>query len=169
MRKNGKRILCVILALLCLSAMAGCSGDRRKPDMDITVPLSDKPILPVTKETEGAVHTPVYATVFGDTVLLAAYPVLKWGDFEEPDCPAREISQGGQIRCGGEHENEVPITKVMILETLAPDSTREWFSGMGYLNLIEGIEKLDPQFVTDMTDMFLGCDSLADRPDWYKE
>ena len=159
----------LLCALLLAGLLAGCSGDRRKPDMDITVPLNDKPILPVTKETEGEYHTPVYATVFGDTVLLSTYPVEQWQDFEEPDCPVKEISKGGQILCGGEHEQEVPITKVLILDVLAPDSTREWFKGMTHLDYIEGIEKLDRQYVTDMTDMFLGCDSLEGRPEWYTE
>lgn len=161
------KALCAVLVLV--SLLAGCSGERRRPNTEVTVPLNDKPILPVTQQTGGAAHTPVYATVFGDTVLLATYPVLEWEDFEEPDCPAREISQGGQILCGGEHEKEVPITKVMILETLAPDSTREWFYGMTQLYLIEGLEKLDRQFVTDMTDMFRECNALTDLPDWYEE
>ena len=56
MRKIWTMLLC---ALLLAGLLAGCSGDRRKPDMDITVPLNDKPILPVTKETEGEYHTPV--------------------------------------------------------------------------------------------------------------
>ena len=165
MRKTWIKGICILLVLTGL--LAGCSGERRKPNTEVTVPLSDKPILPVTKETVGDLHTPVYATVFGDTVILAAYPVEEWETFEEPECPAREISQGGRILCGGEHEQEVPITKVMILEALAPDSTREWFSGMTELYLIEGIEKLDVRFVTDMTDMFRDCYLMTDLPSWY--
>lgn len=166
---NWKKMLCALLALACFLALAGCSGDRRKPDTEVSVPLSDKPILPTSKPTEGVAHTPVYATVFGDTVLLATYPVLEWEDFEEPDCPVREISKGGKIACGGEHEKEVPIVKVMVLETLVPDSTSEWFSGMTYLSLIQGVELLDVQYVTDMTDMFRDCNSLRERPEWYTE
>lgn len=165
MSKLWIRILCVLL----LVVLTGCSGERRKPDMDVTVPLSDKPILPAVKQTEGVAHTPVYATVFGDTVILATVPVEKWQDFEEPDCAIREISQGGQIRCGGEHEREVPITRVVILEALAPDSTREWFSGMDQLCLIEGLPMLDPEYITDMEDMFKDCISLLERPVWYQE
>ena len=159
----------ILIAVLCVLMLAGCSGERRKADMDVTIPLNDQPILPVTKQTEGAVHTPVYATVFGDTVLLATCPVEQWKDFEEPDCPAKEISQGGQILCGGEHESEVPITRAVIVETLAPDSTREWFYGMTQLAEIEGLEKLDTQFVTDTTDMFRECWLLTDLPDWYTQ
>ena len=56
---------------------------------------------------------------------------------------------------------------VLILDVLAPDSTREWFSGMTELYLIEGIEKLDVRFVTDMTDMFRDCYLMTDLPSWY--
>ena len=102
-------------------------------------------------------------------LVLATVPVQKWEGFEEPECPAREISKGGQILCGGEHELEFPITRVMIVETLAPDSTREWFSGMTELVQIEGIEKLDMQFVKNMNNMFEGCGSLRELPEWYIE
>lgn len=167
MGKKLAKAVCVFLALA--GILAGCSSDRRKPDHRVTVPLSDKPILSTSAPTEGVAHTPVYATTFGDTVLLATYPVLVWEDFEEPDCPAREISKGGRIACGGEHEKEVPIVKVMVLEPLAPDATSEWFSGMTSLSLIQGIELLDVRYVTDMTGMFRDCNSLLELPDWYTE
>lgn len=160
-----RRILAFTLLLGLL--LSGCSVGRQSSGAAVSVPLSTKPILPVTKETVGDVHTPVYATVFGDTVILAAYPVLQWQDYEEPDCPEREISQGGAILRGCEHERTTPITTVLILETLAPDSTRSWFSGMTELTEVEGLEKLDVQFVTDMTDMFRDCDLLQELPQWY--
>lgn len=167
MGKKYVKTVCILLVLA--GVLAGCSGNRRKPDHEVTVPLSDKPILPTSVQTEGVPHTPVYATVFGDTVLLATYPVLEWEDFEEPDCPVREISKGGRIACGGEHEKEVPIVKVMVLEPLAPDAMTGWFSGMTSLSLIQGIELLDTRYVTDMTDMFQECNSLRERPEWYTE
>ena len=166
MRKILSMILC---AVMLMGLLAGCSGDRRKPNMDVTIPLNDQPILPTMNQTEGAVHTPVYATVFEGTVLLATVPVQKWEGFEEPECPTREISKGGQILCGGEHEQEFPITKVLIVETLAPDSTSEWFSGMTKLVQIAGVEELETRYVTDMTDMFRDCHLLTDLPEWYAE
>ena len=137
--------------------------------------------------------TPVYASSFGDTIILATVPVDEWNS-EESDCPPREISHGGRIRCNGEHEDEVPITKVLILDDLIPRVCAGWFRDMSQLETIEGLHKIhthevhnmsymfadcrklesldlsswDVSKVTDMTGMFQNCDSLETLPEWYE-
>ena len=54
MGKIFKRILCAILALVGLCAvLAGCSGERRRSGSEVTTPLSNDPILPVSRQTQG--------------------------------------------------------------------------------------------------------------------
>lgn len=158
-----KIFACLLAALLCLSCCA-CAAEQ--PQLtDPTLPSrNDKPILPgaTTAPTVGERYTPVYVTCFEGTALLARVPVETWEDFEEPDCPPREISSGGRISCNGEHEREFPITRVVILESIAPQCTAGWFWNLIKLEKIEGIEKLDVQNVTDMNHMFYGCEKLTE-------
>jgi surface protein len=87
---------------------------------------------------------------------------------EESDCPPREISNGGRVKCNGEHEQEVPITKVLILEDLIPRVCGGWFRDMVQLEKIDGLEKLHTHQVSDMSFMFAGCEELSnlDIDDW---
>lgn len=187
-----KRIgFCLLVGVLCVSAF-GCGKDtgplppEATPDQ-ATVPAYNNPVpKPVT-------HTPVYASAFGDTILLATVPVEEWHSLES-DCPPREISNGGRIKCNGEHESEVPITQVIILEDIIPQVCSGWFRDMIHLEKIEGLDKLhthqvsdmsymfagcekleklnisswDVSKVTDMTDMFKDCTSLEKLPEWYE-
>lgn len=183
----------LLAAVLCITAF-GCA--RENPSLpNIPVATPDQAIIPeFTKPTVDPVaYTPVYATAFGDTIILATVPVEEWHS-QESDCPAREISNGGRVKCNGEHENEVPITKVVILEDVIPRVCSGWFRDMIHLEKIDGLEKIhthhvsdmsymfagceeltkldlsswDVSNVTDTTDMFKDCHSLATLPDWYK-
>ncbi len=163
-----KKILAVVLALCCL-CLAGChDGDGGLTD----APRSTNPIkdIPQTEPPEELKPTPVYATVFGDTVLLADYPITIWGENmdgrEGPDCGPTLLTDGAQIACGGEHETETPITKVIVVVPIRPTNTSNWFRGLTHLQEIQQLELLDTTFVTDMTDMFADCPYYP-LPDWY--
>lgn len=157
-----KKILACLLAMVLCCAFFGC---REKTPSVIDVPEAPTggPIIPnINKPTVQTVsYTPVYASAFGDTVILATVPMQEWHG-QESDCPAREISNGGRIRCNGEHEKEVPITKVLILEDLIPRVCSGWFRDMLHLETISGLEKLHTHNVTDMSFMFAGCERLAE-------
>ena len=157
-----KRILCGLLAL----AMCGCLfGCDKKPneDLDASIPANNDPIIPQIDEPTVAplLYTPVYASAFGDTILLATVPVEEW-HAQERDCEPREISHGGRVKCNGEHEREVPITKVVILEDIIPRNCGGWFRDMLQLEKIEGLDKLKTHAVTDMSFMFAGCEVLKE-------
>lgn len=156
-----KRIfLCLLAAVLCISALA-CGKDS--PQSDLPVKLPDQTILPGFDDTTAkpVTYTPVYASAFGDTIILATVPVEEWHS-QESDCPPREISNGGRVKCNGEHEQEVPITKVLILEDLIPRVCSGWFRDMIHLEKIDGLEKLHTHQVSDMSFMFAGCEKLKE-------
>lgn len=152
-------ILCILVAAMCVMFL-GCRHGN--PDFDEPIEGADQSILPGFQNPapKPVTHTPVYATAFGDTIILATVPVEEWHS-EESDCPPREISNGGRVKCNGEHEREVPITKVIILEDLIPRSCSGWFRDMIDLEKIDGLEKLHTHQVTDMSYMFAGCEKLA--------
>lgn len=153
--------LCLLCMALCMTAF-GC-GNWNKTNREPPVQNLDQSILPgfSNPDPKPVTYTPVYATAFGDTIILATVPVEEWHS-QESDCPPREISNGGRIKCNGEHEEEIPITKVMILEDLIPRVCSGWFRDMIHLEKIEGFEKLHTHQVTDMSYMFAGCEKLAD-------
>lgn len=153
----------LMAAVLCLSLCACGQEKPKQTDPTFAPTWDDDPILPGVTATQPSTveYTPVYVTCFEGTAVLARMPVETWEDFEEPDCPAREISMGGRISCNGEHEREFPITRVIILESVVPRSTSGWFWNLIKLESIEGIEKLDVRNVTDMNHMFAGCEKLA--------
>ena len=193
MRKICALSLSAVLAL----GLFGCGRDQALEPLPST--KEDKPILsiPETTPTEptepSALYTPVYASVFEGTLYLSPTAIPDKGG-EAPECDIREVSLGGQLRCGGEHEKEVPVTHVVILEDIYPKSTAGWFQGMADLESIQGLEKLHIDSVTDMSRMFSGCvrlsaldgdhwdvslvedmsgifdgcDSLAKKPVWYE-
>lgn len=149
----------LVAGILCITVY-GCGKNKVSlPPID---PL-DQPILPTqnTAVSTLATYTPVYASAFGDTILLATVPVEEWHSLES-DCPPREISNGGRIKCNGEHETEVPITKVVILEDIVPRVCSGWFRDMIYLEEIDGLDKLHTHHVTDMSYMFAGCEKLTE-------
>lgn len=187
---GGLRKCAVALAVLMCLGLLGCKEDK---PVDTTPIRNDKPLLVTTQPTEAAPkYSAVYATAFGDTIFLATMPVSQWQG-EEPDCPVKEVSLGGSVCCHGEHEQETPITRVVISEELRPYATTGWFQGMSSLVSIEGLEKVNMEYavamdhmfagcgklsalavedwdvsrVTDMTGAFDGCDSLAQMPSWY--
>ena len=143
--------------VLCVAAL-GCGKNQE----DIpAVSGSDHSILPGfdNPDPQPVTYTPVYASAFGDTIILATVPVEEWHS-QESDCPAREISNGGRVKCNGEHEQETPITKVIILEDLIPRVCSGWFRDMIHLEKIDGLEKLHTHQVTNMSYMFAGCEKL---------
>lgn len=153
-----KRVGIFLLAgVLCLS-MYGCGKDK---DPLPPVSSSDQPILPGfnNPDPKPVTYTPVYASAFGDTIILATVPVEEWHS-QESDCPPREISNGGRVKCNGEHEQETHITKVIILEDLIPRVCSGWFRDMIHLEKIDGLEKLHTHQVSDMSYMFAGCENL---------
>ena len=159
-------ILCLLTAALCVMCL-GCRPGNE--NFDDPVEGINPSILPgfQNQDPKPVTHTPVYATAFGDTIILATVPVEEWHS-EESDCPPREISNGGRVKCNGEHEQEVPITKVIILEDLIPRVCSGWFRDMIHLEKIDGLEKLHTHQVTDMSYMFAGCEKLTklDTSSW---
>lgn len=154
--------LCLLSAVLCISAL-GCN--KRNPMPDPPVQDLDQSVLPgfdATEEpTRPITHTPVYASSFGDTVILATVPVEEWHS-QSSDCPPREISSGGRVKCNGAHEAEVPTTKVIVLEDIIPRVCSGWFRDMIHLETIEGLEKIHTERVSDMSYMFAGCEKLTE-------
>lgn len=157
-----KRVaLCLLAAVLSISAF-GC-GRKDDPQTDITPGIQDQPLVPGFNNPppKPVAYTPVYASAFGDTIILATVPVEEWHS-QESDCPPREISNGGRVKCNGEHEQEVPITKVMVLEDVIPRVCSGWFRDMIHLEKIEGLEKIHTHQVSDMSYMFAGCQELKE-------
>ena len=152
-------ILCLLAAAMCVTSF-GCAPAN--PDFHDPITGSEQAIMPGFQNPtpKPVTHTPVYATAFGDTVILATVPVEEWHS-EESDCPPREISNGGRVKCNGKHEQEVPITKVIILEDLIPRVCSGWFRDMIHLEKIDGLEKLHTHQVSDMSYMFAGCEKLT--------
>jgi hypothetical protein len=155
-----KIIAVLVAAMLCLT-MVGC-GNNKPEEPPITITQSNKPILPgVTGQGQNATElTAVYVSVFENLVILSGYPVLE-REGEEPECPPRDISKGGGILCGAEHEKEYPITHVLIAGTLVPQAMNDWFRNMVHLESIEGLEKIKTNHVTDMSHLFAGCERLS--------
>lgn len=160
MKMPYKIALCLLCAALLITVL-GCK-DNTNPMQDPPVQNQEQPILPGFQNPtpKPVAYTPVYATAFGDTIILATVPVEEWHS-KESDCPPREISNGGRIKCNGEHEQEVPITKVMILDDLIPRVCSGWFRDMIHLETIEGLDKLHTHQVSDMSYMFAGCEKLT--------
>ena len=121
-----------------------------------------KPILPGYTEYQPSAndYTAVYVTVFEDLAIIASYPVLEYQG-EEPECPPRELTDGCGILCGGDHEDETPITRVLITGELVPRAMNGWFRDMVHLVQIDGLEKVRTHHVTDMSGLFSGCECLA--------
>lgn len=186
-----KRLILLVL-VLCLN-LAACTRvkEERVPPTRSTEPILD---LEGNNDLVTELHTPVYVTVFGDTAYLGTYPKVSQG-LDEPLCSARDISKGGKILCNHTHEKTVPVTRVVIMDEIHPDSTADWFRDMTALLNIEGLGYLRVENVTDMsnmfngcgrlavleinnwnvtdtvnmTGMFAGCDALVQRPTWYQE
>ena len=161
MRSKFRKMAAVVLsAVLCLS-VAGCAGNKPE-EPPITITQSNKPILPGATgqgQSKGEL-TSVYVSVFENLAILSTYPVLE-REGEEPECLPREISKGGDIRCGGAHEHECPITQVLIADSLVPQAMNDWFRNMVYLERIDGLEKIHTNHVTNMSHLFAGCERLG--------
>ena len=154
-----KRIgLCLMAGLLCVASF-GCG--KNLEDLP-PVSRSEQSILPGFNDPDPAPvsYTPVYASAFGDTIILATVPVEEWHS-QESDCPPREISNGGRVKCNGEHEQETPVTKVIVLEDVIPRVCSGWFRDMIHLEKIDGLEKIHTHHVSDMSYMFAGCENLT--------
>jgi surface protein len=160
MRSKFKKITALLLAAALCLPFVGCT--KEKPhEPPVTVTQSNKPILPgATGQGQNATDlTAVYVSVFEDLAILSSYPMQKQGD-EEPACALREISTGGSILCGGAHEKETPITRVLIAGPLVPQAMNDWFRNMVHLEKIEGLEKIRTDHVTNMSHLFAGCERL---------
>lgn len=161
MRFKHRKVTALLLAAVLCLPLAGCRKEASS-EPPITVTQSWKPILPgATGQGQNAVElTAVYVSVFENLAILSGYPVLE-REGEEPTCPPREISAGGTILCGGEHERETPITQVLIIGNLVPQAMNDWFRHMVHLESIEGLEKIRTNYVTDMSHLFAGCERLS--------
>ncbi len=153
------KVLSLVLALIMCFGLVGCT--REKPER-IPPSRSTDPILNFNNGTvtDEEIHTPVYVSIFGDTAFLSIYPREVDGD-KKRECGTWDISKGGTINCNCAHIKEKPITRVVILDVIYPDSTADWFRNMASLRIIEGLGNLRVENVTDMSNMFNGCSSLA--------
>lgn len=163
-----RRFTAVAMALALSLSVSACAQEKSAREPAPT--REDKPILPGFTETEPSPndYTAVYVTVFEDLAIIATYPVLVNPDPNadpedlEPECDPRELSDGGSILCGGDHETEHPITRVLIADQLVPKSMAGWFRDMVHLQQITGLEKVLTHHVTDMNHLFAGCGKLAE-------
>ena len=155
---KGISLVLAMAVCLCLGACEKKGGNLD----DITPSRPGKPILPDTSDQNSSPNdlTAVYVTVFDDLAILASYPVLEYQG-EEPECAPRELSDGCGILCGGDHEDEVPITRVLITGQLVPRSMSGWFRDMVHLGKIDGLGMVRTQYVTDMNHLFAGCERLS--------
>ena len=163
-----KRFVTLAAAAVLCVAMTACAGEKSPRP---TAPTREnKPILPGVGETNPSPndYTAVYVTVFDDLAIIATYPVLKNPDPNvdpedaDPECDPRELSDGGSILCGGDHEDERPITRVLIADQIVPKSMAGWFRDMVHLQEIDVLEKVRTHHVTDMNHLFAGCARLAE-------
>ena len=163
-----RKIVSLTAALALCLTMAACAQEDSPGG---TAPTrGSKPILPGYTETEPSPndYTAVYVTVFEDLAILSTYPVLENPDpnvepeKKAPACDPRELSDGGSILCGGEHEKERPVTRVLITDQLVPKSMAGWFRDMVHLQEITGLEKIRTHHVTDMNHLFAGCARLKE-------
>lgn len=152
---------------LCL-AMVAC--DQEKGERVPAETQGGKPILPGYSQTDPSPndYTAVYVTVFEDLAIIATYPILKNPNPDvplekvDPACAPRELSDGGSILCGGDHEEDRPITRVLIADQIVPKSMAGWFRDMVHLQQIDGLEKIQTHHVTDMNHLFAGCVRLKE-------
>ena len=82
-----------------------------------------------------------------------------YGGESVPD-GAYELTVGGNPSW---YESRESVTKVVFDESfkdVRPTSCYKWFRGFSQLTTIEGIENLNTEEVTDMSDMFNGCSGL---------
>ena len=156
-----RRMVAAASALALCLTLAACGSEKSPREPAPT--REDKPILPGFTETTPSPndYTAAYVTVFEDLAIIATYPVLEWGELEM-ECDPRELSDGGSILCGGDHETEHPITRVLIADQLVPKSMAGWFRDMVHLREITGLEKVLTHHVTDMNHLFAGCRGLAE-------
>lgn len=156
-----RRFTAVAMAMALCLTVAACA--QKKSPGEPAPTREDKPILPGFVETSPSPndYTAAYVTVFEDLAIIATYPVLEWGELEM-ECAPRELSDGGSILCGGDHETEHPITRVLIADQLVPKSMAGWFRDMVHLQQITGLEKVLTHHVTDMNHLFAGCGRLAE-------
>ena len=167
MTRFGKKVRLAVM-LLCFALLL-CACGRFNRELTPMPSRDTKPLHPGIDDAtvNGVDYTPVYVSVFENVAILARAPLDEYQGVER-ECPVREISQGGTISCFGDHEEETPITKVVILEDLLPKVTAGWFRDMVKLQSIRGLEMLHTQGVTDMSYMFCNCESLSglDLEDW---
>ena len=164
-----RRFAAAVMTLALCLTVAACTQEN-SPGKTTAPTRPNKPILPGYSDTTPSVndYTAVYVTVFDDLAILASYPVLKNpnpnADPEklDPLCPPRELSDGGSILCGDPHEDEFPITRVLITGDLVPKSMAGWFRDMVHLRQIDGLEKIRTHHVTDMNHLFAGCQNLSE-------
>ena len=165
-----KRMIALVGSIALCLTLAACTPQKGER---IPAPSQGgKPILPGVTQTDPSPndYTAVYVTVFGDLAIIATYPVLKNPDPDvepekaEPECAPRELSDGGSILCGGDHEEQRPITRVLIADQIVPKSMAGWFRDMVHLQQIDGLEKVRTHHVTDMNHLFAGCGRLAEVP-----
>lgn len=164
MTRIWKRIAAGALAAGVSLCLWGCRKEK-EPFVPIET-TEGGAILPEINQPsiEEVRYTPVYASSFGDTVILATVPIMDWHG-TEADCEPREISNGGRIRCNGTHEDEVHITKVLVLEDVIPRVCSGWFRDMIHLEKVEGASRIRTHAVKDMSHMFAGCEKLTEI-DW---
>lgn len=155
-----KRAFVVMLTLLLCLSFGACAGET--PERTTAPSRGSKPILPGFTDTQPSAndYTAVYVSVYGDLAIIAAYPVLEYLG-EEPECSPRDLSDGG-ILCGGDHEKETPITRVVITGQLVPRTMVGWFRNMVHLETIEGLDNLSTHHVTDMNHLFAGCEKVTE-------
>ena len=108
-----KKWMAVVLACMLLVLVTGC---KEQAKTSLTEPSrSSDPILSLpTQPSVGRNDpTPVYVSVFGDTMILATYPVETWGVDQyglplKPECPVLACAAGGRLSCGESHELKTP-------------------------------------------------------------
>lgn len=164
---TAKRVLGAVLAMAVCLSLCACA---KETSPKATAPTAGgKPILPGYTPTQPSAndYTAVYVTVFDHLAIIASYPVLENPDPNadpenlDPECDPRELSDGGSILCGGDHEDECPITRVLIADQLVPKSMNGWFRDMALLQQIDGLEKIQTHHVKDMNHLFAGCGRLT--------
>ena len=151
-----RRFAAAVMTLALCLTVAACTQEN-SPGKTTAPTRPNKPILPGYSDNTPSVND-----------YTAGYPVLKNpnpnADPEklDPLCPPRELSDGGSILCGDPHEDEFPITRVLITGDLVPKSMAGWFRDMVHLRQIDGLEKIRTHHVTDMNHLFAGCQNLSE-------
>ena len=128
------------------SISGGEDEEPLKPsDYNIYVYLYDDGTLSLSRENES----------IPDKKVLKEYGNIKDENYTS------ELIDGNMVANTPWFEERESIKNVIILSEIYPKNTANWFAQCSNLNTINNIEKLETEYVTDMSYMFQNCINIS--------